>query len=487
MQVGENIVIKKLSGPVSYSILEPKIENYSDYDAPVIILFGDIHGGIGGECKDEDSYAIYKSNFLKAINSIANKYPIDFNFEYYFSSEDLEAIKTNKVTKITHQNTTPFNKFLINNHACFFKNLKNKTNCPDPNVRFHYVDIRMPHSKSKYNYEYEILQFFTEGTFLRLANGKQIYTDNLNQVIGKIRMILTDIINKTTTFMDHYFDNIDFTTRSFVYKQISKQKDNLKRISIWKKWFKEYYFYIISSITDTKISELLQVFNTLISKLNKAGYTPITRDMSEFVTINKPNFDRLTDILVNVTSMFLDMYYITRAFKIPDNDNKSILSIGYFGQSHVERLTYLLTDIMKIYNKKYYKDIYAILAQMADFNEQMGLKVDLDVNYRCIELPEFNLNEVLDTYTKLRIYIYNLENIYQYSDENLDIFLSQFNDQNIYDNISKKRYMAIYYLSDLNLFDEEQQNLIFAKSDIFYDLLEQNSNDVNSLLMELYK
>jgi len=75
------------------------------------------------------------------------------------------------------------------------------------------------------------------------------------------------------------------------------------------------------------------------------------------------------------------MYYITRTFKVPENDVTPILSMGYFGKFHSENIMYFLTEIMKTHSIKY------------------NIKNDKDdLDFRCITFPKFNLNDILDKY-----------------------------------------------------------------------------------------
>ena len=54
-------------------------------------------------------------------------------------------------------------------------------------------------------------------------------------------------------------------------------------------------------------------------------------------------------IKIAITSIFLDIYYITRALKTPKSEKNSVLSIGYFGNNHIKQLIYLLTNVLSIY------------------------------------------------------------------------------------------------------------------------------------------
>ena len=61
-------------------------------------------------------------------------------------------------------------------------------------------------------------------------------------------------------------------------------------------------------------------------------------------------------MLIYFNSIFLDVYYVLRALKLPENpitkkfEENPAMSIGYFGNLHVKNMLYFLTNILHIYN-----------------------------------------------------------------------------------------------------------------------------------------
>jgi len=74
--------------------------------------------------------------------------------------------------------------------------------------------------------------------------------------------------------------------------------------------------------------------------------------------------------------------------------------------------------------------------------------------------------------------------IFKYSSSELDTFLSQFT-KNVYDNLDDKRYMALYYLYENNLLDQESKTLLENNSEKFRELL-KISNTAEELRNNLY-
>ena len=76
LHINNNIVIKKISGPVSMTILKPKDETVKYFRefknpiyAPIFILFGDVHESRTNLCNCEDDI----KTCLKNVAELANK------------------------------------------------------------------------------------------------------------------------------------------------------------------------------------------------------------------------------------------------------------------------------------------------------------------------------------------------------------------------------------------------------------------------------
>ena len=73
--------IKRLSGPVSCSLVQPNIQyNY----LPTLLLFGDVHFSTANECmitdNDNDAIEIYKPEFFKLFSDLYNDRSVDNSF-----------------------------------------------------------------------------------------------------------------------------------------------------------------------------------------------------------------------------------------------------------------------------------------------------------------------------------------------------------------------------------------------------------------------
>jgi hypothetical protein len=80
LKLGENITVKKLSGPVSFYLLEPN-NIYENIKLPYIILLGDEHENDEYRCTDINNIDNIESttDFIKYINNIAEELNISFD------------------------------------------------------------------------------------------------------------------------------------------------------------------------------------------------------------------------------------------------------------------------------------------------------------------------------------------------------------------------------------------------------------------------
>lgn len=99
LKLDNNTLINRISGPISIYYLKPDPSVFLKYNKtvnfPIILGFGDYHysyQNLCKNCKGKDCVNIYGKNFLKKIDKLASKYPIDFFTESSESStENLEG------------------------------------------------------------------------------------------------------------------------------------------------------------------------------------------------------------------------------------------------------------------------------------------------------------------------------------------------------------------------------------------------------------
>ena len=153
-------IIKKISGPVSFTILKPDIVSYKYlyneekeiYDEetgretklkretklPLIILFGDHHFSLDDRCdpcKNADNcFNIYDEQFLSKLNEISNE-----NHPVEFYAETFNINKSNK--NFIYEMRDFMSMFTDEIKDCFDKTDK-KEKCKYKNIKWQYADLR---------------------------------------------------------------------------------------------------------------------------------------------------------------------------------------------------------------------------------------------------------------------------------------------------------------------------------------------------------
>ena len=418
--IGDKI-ISSILGPTSFYFLKPNKESLVEYKnigikLPLMIFFGDVHQTEEKTGCDSNCYEIDDPKFLKILDSLSTKEnPVDLyleaEFEHYVlrDSEYWIALANKKASRRQGMLSYLQDKY----RSCFFKNYKTKYQkyqCPAPNIRWHAIDVRRSSIKfNKWSIENKIYE--SKNTLSR---------NRFNT------LMFNDLINKTDFFINEFFDlnNEDWKNTSLIYKQIRKGKISFET---WKELFRQYYNQIIipQIIYYLKKTNRYNFLKTLFDIYQK--YSSLSeKEKKEYIKNDgENNITRIKKILTKLNTMIMDMYFITRMFKSPKNDNMAYLNISYMGNFHTQNIVSFLTRIIKTHTIK----------------EEMGQVYDFK-GY--LDLPNINLTDEIYEYNQL-ISKYSLNDIFEYSPEELDKFISQFT-QEKYEILADKQYMTMYYL-----------------------------------------
>ena len=399
MKINET-TISSISGPISFYYFRPT--NLLS-KLPLIMLFGDMHRGREKMCKKcscskETKSCCYKlsdPDFLQLFDSLASHYPIDFYTETSFGGTgrgfrngEMEILTTGDMISCYHHRLrgTEYDK------------------CPTQNIRWQAADIRT----ASHIYQYKYTNRNTESEYLNTSKyfKYSVYVESQLEVISYMinyGQPLTERYFKGTAFRsfeafknfimilfgpedvedEHIFDPyylenfaralFNFGNSSAINKQIEKQLlDELKNKEVWAKLYANSIKKIFERrITDDEKSEIkLGIQSTTLENINEEQI--------------KSCWNRIT---LGITAPLLDIYVLARMFKQPTNDGKvSSLSIGYFGNKHVENMVEVLTSLGTILNMKKSRSKYEVLARIdADYS-----KVS-----RCLTMPPIDLNDEL--------------------------------------------------------------------------------------------
>ena len=420
--------ISSISGPVSFGLLKPKKFIFEELKKegvhlPIFMLFGDIHFSYEHQCEKcscnlQDRSCcmpVYSNEFLRLIDSMATKeHPIDFGIEgfsldtktkYFKKDADFEAqFSFEKDTK--GKGIIP--KLRENLATCYQKDLRGsevyEKYCPTKNIRWHYMDARFA-DENKYNLELLLseLKDLDKKIFKTDYKDKKELKKDIDEVKAKFdsdemwKLILDlkiQLIENPEKGMERYFNIGEAFKYSLVLKQFNKLSKSFKDLPFWKKSLSDYLEYVTKKEKDEAYSSFKSLDNpqkAIDEARIKYYYLLLTYDIEGlFELVSDPDkYGNSTRSLAregnyfnsSENTIFLDLYYILRTFKIPKGDKNPFLSILYAGDFHIRNIKYFLTNIIKYY----------------EVVEEVNRKGDLDnedPELRCSFIPNVNFNDL---------------------------------------------------------------------------------------------
>ena len=398
-------IISGISGPVSLIILKPTIEFYKEYQAPIFILFGDVHDSddnICEECVCNDSnccYNIYSETFLQLLDNIGSdpKFPVDFNIESSINIHTKKSLKEKdkdmllKLRIEAEKLGYPLDILRDKFYSCYSKITKEenfefyKKYCPTENIRWQLADSRFSYydefltneEGTEYmTYKYDF-GYFMDQMYILI---KYLARKKIEE--KKIKLLITNLYKfrryfNTFKFIlsENFFEHIKSNEDNFViFKQIRKMEEY--KAKQWEIWFNDYYKYFYNKYVeshDKELKEELEAEDAMeyfisLSKLEKTlvdliEYLPkfykkecTLLDIINFCKPLREDFSYLTSIIENLNTPLLDLYYLSRTFKPPKGSAIPLISIAYFGVNHINNIAYFLQNIMGHYEKVYIKN-----------------------------------------------------------------------------------------------------------------------------------
>ncbi len=362
--------IDRISGPVSFSLLKPKKYVFDKLKKegvrlPIMMLFGDRHYSEEQQCdtctcsSEGCCMPVYSEDFLQLIDSLSTKeHPIDFNIEGFVGKKTRELLKNDTlITKNKQTTKEPMRMLRENMLACYIKELRGtelyKKHCPTKNIRWHFGDARSS-TESKYDLEYLITSFQENKKFKAIYSSAR-NIDEIKDAVNSYKKFVggDDIYKGIIEFqllksfdieeaIDHFFSMALINDNSLIMKQLFKLSSSLSDAELWKnamvsslKYENKHLKYENKSRTEFYELLLNEDYETLDLRLKDITFR--TNMFYEGLHLLKEN------------SIFLDFYYILRAFKVPRGDVNPFLSISYFGISHRDSIFNILVNILGYY------------------------------------------------------------------------------------------------------------------------------------------
>lgn len=369
--------MNKISGPVSIYYLKP-----INTEMPLVLMFGDIHGSYDKMCSNctckyegkECCHEVYDTAFLQKLDRLSTPAtPVDFYVEYF---DDNDGKFSSPLDKFREPVFRP----------CYNRSIKRFTECPAPNIRWQYSDVRF--SKIKNNIEQvfdSLLTFVDFSTDIRdkkevkgiSANTWKLISDCIHGKDGKFdEDTIAKFVSERPEFsskiknIGYYIvdiykkaSGIDVAKKAKlveIIETISAAFKNRVTMDVFAQTVMEYIFrydnkseypsLIYKQFVKQKSRSLFatrefvsNAFQTSYQdKLSSYVWDEI--DKKAFESLSKfevgKNYDGVDTLLLHVTSTFVDIYTILRMMK--DVRTSPALSIAYFGDAHVKNICSIL-------------------------------------------------------------------------------------------------------------------------------------------------
>ena len=362
------ISFQNISSSTNFFVLEPTIkfkEVVQDDKICLHILIGDTHNSIEGQCKGSDINVINTSStgWFKILDSISSaEQPIDYFVENYFPFKLLQdpdlILNKDVIHQLKRTETPSLLTFIRDNYLpCFsssdtVKELKQK-HCFTKNIRYHMVDIRttadsinLTNNQQKQNtnfYERYFYQAFLN--FFRSLNSNEIISSNVNvKVEDFILLVLQNDLTKCASIL---FDenNLLFTKKSLIFKQIQKQKGSK---NFFVNFCKEYWTFAIKNLLlfyefENENKKLIDLINyrKQFSDVMKLDFGSSNISQKEYM-IHAFKFNKVLKTFIHIVMFpFLDLYYMLRSWK--QVENRSWCSVLNVGSLHAFLIVSFLT------------------------------------------------------------------------------------------------------------------------------------------------
>lgn len=347
----KDTLISKISGPVAISILQPTKEFHKSHKAPIFILFGDQHYSRRNLCEpcecDEVTdccYPVYSHKFLKLIDEVAKDHVVHFSVEDDLNDSDINGIIDDKSEEPFFSYGpahTPLEELLVPLQPCYSRTLKEKdtelynSRCPTQHILWHKANIR-----EFSNSVYKVINLFID-----LID--EINYEAFCSVLEEIKKnpfhpILKHAVKPNFETVLLIATHIDGKTANPILKQIQKMPDKQKEQ--WLVYYDKYYEFAAPSLhTLQDVEDIFNMLNKLVQNEWDDYEIAVAFDILKY---NIYKAKKLAQYFIDYNSVALDLYFLTRSFKRTEETKNPLISIGYFGNRHIQYLNDFLILFM---------------------------------------------------------------------------------------------------------------------------------------------
>lgn len=373
-----DVCIHELSGPVMLKIMYP----LSSSSLPIVVLLGDRHGidELCEKCEnDQGCYKVFDPKFLKQIDRIGEKYPVDFFTEsshYHF-----------QISHAQNKNQILFHQFLNQLENCHDTSMRGKdTDCPTKYVRWHRMDTRMDPKSPEYD-------------LLVASKVMDLLSNRLKDVqdsVSLLDMFTTWNDNDFTLPVSHFITNFlyiindmdslikyvwNYVNKSVIFKQIRRMKENPNEYySVFSERIKSWIGdKIRKPITEYRLL-LLDIFGNPFQEISVTTLDKLKSKTGQQAIVD------LRDVFLDFANVCVDLYTFTRMMKLPQNNDRALLAFCYFGQRHC-------LNLEKFLRTRGYTEVFSTRAQSGEPYNCLKIPYSYDLYTMVIELAKKRYSE----------------------------------------------------------------------------------------------
>lgn len=379
-----DLTIDKISGPISFTMLTPKLTEFEkfkllDVRLPVQLFFGDAHKSTMYMCKNCHCKAdgkgpccvkIYSKNFLQAIDSLASTdFPVDIYVETFQPDKKIHL-------EVSDENDIEPLHALEAYSTCYDRTLRGtkryERECPTQEIKWHYVDPRHEdtynrmefiESKIHYMYRENKLGIIFEKSTTPTKFLKELHAYYKEQFSNPEEFIFANHVNKllfaflfNRDAVDKFFNlflNIPTTTyKSIIYKQMKKYPKSYLVPLI--ETLKAYVRFVGNptriNINKDHYQDVVDVFELMsndLPTLLKGGKS--AEAVAKKILAKSKKVPNFATEFRSIKTVIMDIYAILRMFK-PIESNQAWLNVSYYGNAHSSNMIHFFTKIYPLYD-----------------------------------------------------------------------------------------------------------------------------------------
>ncbi len=370
----------KISGPVGFVVMYPKLDEYYSWNMkniklPVFMFLGDYHDSIDTMCDtDSNTISITSQDWYSLLDSFStDQRRVQYYIETYLGKPRVDTFKTQPIRWVTQN---------------FFECISNRNTCPTTNIEWKSSEIRYQASDSCIECS---LNFILINTYMLLkdkCNDIQQYITDIKSAISDtpIEIINSVLDGDWNSFLDKLFEHNRLN--SILCEAVSKNAE-LNDLEWWKNQIKTVYELEVDEYS--KLSKTISLHYQGCKKTINFIKKIIENEPVEFDDELFSEENHLLGFIVDFFVPIIDFYTLMSVFA-----TKPSLVIYNAGNKHIKLLTEYLSKHFTLTTSSRPGSVYV------DKFPKIWSKTIQGIPQKCINIKyTIDLNKILDIYTNV--------------------------------------------------------------------------------------